>query len=323
MGRSHSQRSSSSALSEKQKSHHHSKQQNSRSNHKKTKRKSSSRNTSKDCQKAKLLNLTKAISTMIDSDKKRNRSEKHKNKLPSCGCPYDCESEIQALRKNIENLRSGLSHSYKDRPIFQLEHFIDDHYQLLSEAWLSIGQSKLRDLVSASLLSICARRERRDAKHSSNKSPRVSCIVQPFVSFDGSDYQLGVSELWHRCIRELDDLSVEQVRTILNGTGNLDPTELVHNSSSNKAGVIISDKDHKSRSKASMENKVDEKISDKQIHDADSTTALCSRQTIGSSFRYFNAVLSSLAASSASLLVFACKSSSLCDIGHISSTSEI
>ncbi|CAH8837401.1 unnamed protein product [Trichobilharzia szidati] len=211
---------------------------------------------------------------MVDSDKKRNRSEKHKNKLPSCGCPYDCENEIQALRKNVENLRSGLSHSYKDRPIFQLEHFIDDHYQLLSEAWLSIGPSKLRDLVSASLLSICARRERRDAKHSSNKNPRVSCIVQPFVSFDGSDYQLGVSELWHRCIRELDDLSVEQVRTILNGTGNLDPTELVHNSSSNKCGVIISEKDQNSQ--ASIEDKVDEKVSDKQIHDADSTTALCS-----------------------------------------------
>ncbi|CAH8500905.1 unnamed protein product [Heterobilharzia americana] len=271
MGRSHSQYSSPSSSSGKLKGHHT--KTRSRSHRKKAKRKSSSRNTSEDCQKAKIRNLTKRICSMVDADKKRSRSKKLKDKLTSCGCPYNCEGEIQALRKNIESLRSGLSHGYKDRPTFQLEHFIEDHYQLLSEAWISIGPSKLQDLVSASLLSICARRERRDAKHSSGKNRRVSCIIQPFLSFDGSDYQLGVSELWHRCIQELDDLSVEQVKTILNGTGNLDPTELVRNPNT-ICNAISSDNNHISHSPTS--SKPNEKTSEKQIHDADSTTALCS-----------------------------------------------
>ncbi|XP_018650602.1 hypothetical protein Smp_122790 [Schistosoma mansoni] len=157
MGRSHSRYSSSSSSNEKHKTYHT--KPHGRSHRKKVKKRSVNRNASNSRQKDKILNLTQKVCNMVDADKKRNRSEKHKNKLASCGCPYNCEDEILALRNSIENLRSGLSLCHKERPIFQLDHFIDDHYQLLSEAWISIGPSKLKDLVSANLLSICARRE--------------------------------------------------------------------------------------------------------------------------------------------------------------------
>ncbi|CAH8500152.1 unnamed protein product [Schistosoma bovis] len=271
MGRSHSRYSSSSSSNEKRKTYHT--KPHSRSHRKKVKRKSVNRNASNSRQKDKILNLTQKVCNMVDADKKRNRSEKHKNKLTSCGCPYNCEDEILTLRNSIENLRSGLSLCHKERPIFQLDHFVDDHYQLLSEAWISIGPSKLKDLVSANLLSICARRERRDMKHSSGKNPKVSCVVQPYVSFDGSDYQLGISELWHRCIQELNDLSIDQIKAILSGTMKLDPVELVRHPS-NKSEIVSSEKDNCSHSPKL--NPVCEKNSEMQVHDADSTTALCS-----------------------------------------------
>ncbi|TNN12556.1 hypothetical protein EWB00_003631 [Schistosoma japonicum] len=245
----------------------------SRSHHKKVKKKSANRNESSDYQKAKIRNLTKKVCSMVDADRKRSRSKKHKSKLPSCGCPFNCEDEIQTLRNSIDNLRSGLSLRYKERPIFQLDHFIEDHYQLLSEAWISIGPSKLKDLVSASLLSICARRERRDMKHPPGKNSRVSCVVQPYVSFDGSDYQLGISELWHRCIQELEDLSVDQIKAILNGTTSLDPAELVRNLS-NPSEMVNYEKDNCSHSP--KRNLRCEKTCEMQFRDADSTTTLCS-----------------------------------------------
>lgn len=271
MGRSHSRYSSSSSSNEKHRTYHT--KPHGRSHRKKVKKKSVNRNASNSRQKDKILNLTQKVCNMVDADKKRNRSERHKNKLASCGCPYNCEDEILALRNSIENLRSGLSLCHKERPIFQLDHFIDDHYQLLSEAWISIGPSKLKDLVSANLLSICARRERRDMKHSSDKNSKVSCIVQPYVSFDGSDYQLGISELWHRCIQELNDLSIDQIKAILSGTVNLDPVELVR-IPGNKSEIASSEKDNCSHSP--KPNSVCEMTSKMQVHDADSTTALCS-----------------------------------------------
>ncbi|CAH8472014.1 unnamed protein product [Schistosoma turkestanicum] len=250
--------------------------------------------------------ITKKVYNMINEAKKHSTTTtstrhhhhhhagKHKKLPPACGCPYHCEQEIQSLHDSIETLRAGLNVAYhKERPIFQLDHFIDDHYQLLSEAWISIGPSKLKDLVSANLLSICSRRERKDmmkqtsSSSSSGKNVRVSCIIQPYVSFnDGNDYQLGISELWHRCIQELNDLSIDQIKTILNGTVNLDPMELVRqttstttnttSSSNTNVNVTIEKENctHSSPSKLNLLN--GEKHSDMEIHDADSTTALCS-----------------------------------------------
>lgn len=166
--------------------------------------------------KSSLDKLSQKVSSMMNTMKKRNRERPKSVKL-LCGCPYDCSSEIKKLKQDIADLESGLNSKFSDKPIYEISHFKNNPLQLLCETWLSIGKSKLGNLVSPNLLFICARREKRDQrikKHSKDPCFR-SC---PFISFDHSDSEFGVLELWRRCLQELEELSSDDFNKIVDGS---------------------------------------------------------------------------------------------------------
>lgn len=174
-----------------------------------------------------LRQLRKRVSHMVHEDRRHKHSgEKIQElQLPSCGCPNNCEAELEKLRKYINGLLHLLPKDSSDLSSYQLDHFVNNPIDLLSEAWITLGASHLRDLVSANLLAICARREQRDKKHSlSDKDAKIAPAVYrsspPFLSLEdefSENVTAGVRELWKRCLLELSELSEVEIQAVLSG----------------------------------------------------------------------------------------------------------
>lgn len=206
--------------------------------------------------------LTEKIHKMVTADQKRSRTGSCKRAAKDssiCGCPYNCGEDLQKLRQEISEFYSEFSDGFANKPVQQLEHFLNDCSRLLSEAWTSIGLEKVLDLVSSNLLSTCVRRERRAAKHESHKLKPSSSIP-----FDVTQIKPGLSELWQRCLYELNQLSDDQILNILNGSLTFDPAE-----SSNSIDLASNHQSDTLRSQIGSPPNV---VLSKSVHPADSTT---------------------------------------------------
>ncbi|THD19903.1 hypothetical protein D915_008907 [Fasciola hepatica] len=191
--------------------------------HKRSERKSSHSSS----QNPALHRLHKRVSHMVHKDRKRKHSIEplQESKLPSCGCPNNCEPELEKLRKYVNSLIHLLPKNGVESSLCQLEHLVSNPVNLLSEAWITLGASHLRDLVSVDLLAICARREQRDKRHSlpdnaTNNETATFRSSPPFLSLDSEfseNVTAGVRELWKRSLQELSELSEGEIQAVLSG----------------------------------------------------------------------------------------------------------
>ncbi|VDP92872.1 unnamed protein product [Echinostoma caproni] len=146
--------------------------------------------------------------------------------VTTCGCPNNCEAELRKLRDYVNSFQPLLSNEGDLPTLYQLDHFATSPVSLLSEAWVTLGPSHLRDLVSSELLAICARREQRDRDQclsNRDEKDRTNEYMNtpPFLSLEAENscvITAGVKELWKRSLRELNDLSESEIKAVLSGT---------------------------------------------------------------------------------------------------------
>ncbi|CAH8438896.1 unnamed protein product [Dicrocoelium dendriticum] len=178
-----------------------------------------------------LRKIVKRVYHMVDEDRQRSSTaQKHENEkvqslVPDCGCPNNCGPELQKLREYIANLHPSLVNSSVN--MYELDQLVDTPERLLSEAWITTGASKLRELMPEDLLAICSRREKRGSKHPSGSyyanTLSVANSLPPFTSFCESQSQpdCGITEFWRRCLFELFELSPSEIKLVLSGVGDL------------------------------------------------------------------------------------------------------
>uniref|UniRef100_A0A0V0JCT7 Uncharacterized protein n=2 Tax=Schistocephalus solidus TaxID=70667 RepID=A0A0V0JCT7_SCHSO len=169
-----------------------------------------------------LRSIQKHSSRKLRPKKSSHRSHS-RSRSGSSSSTSSRKRELRALRDSIKALRANPHLRDLSEPIHPLEDFISSPKKLLSEAWCAVGLDELLNLVPLSLLDSCRRRER---KH----PPRSSCLPSNWPPFPASEcsrgqYVRGLSDLWCRCLEELERIPQTELAPLM--SGDKDPFSIV------------------------------------------------------------------------------------------------
>ncbi|BHF58371.1 hypothetical protein SprV_0100132300 [Sparganum proliferum] len=147
---------------------------------------------------------------------KRNSQRPHScSRSVSSSSTSSRKRELRTLRDSIKALRANPHLRDLSKPVHPLEDFISSPKTLLSEAWYAVGLDELLNLVPLSILDSSRRRELKHPPHSRCLPP----TWPPFPVNDCSRGQCvrGLSDLWCRCLEELELISQTELASLMSG----------------------------------------------------------------------------------------------------------